>query len=660
MKIALISMIRNDADILPYFLEQAKELFDFSYIVDINSTDGSLKLLSSSAESCSKIKVFKCQTREKYQSAMMNLLARVAFKNNADWVFFLDSDEFLNMNNKKEFISHLKSFKGASLYMPWLNLTPSKYGDFKFFDISQKIYFSGRPSNLHKVAISKKYFKQFPNFSIHEGNHRVSRSSNLDYYPIEDNNAEIKILHLPIRSYERFEYKIKTAYESLLSKSIRLAGEGSHVIEIYNFLKQSNFKKDNYLNWISAFYDKDKMKNIQVISPEKINWPYIFLPKYLSLVKKTNSNFLKSISEVITLDKKIKWSNTIKKGDVAMAAIINNEITILPQPFNAIGQKKIGKFSSLRNSNHNIPKFLDVNLINDVINISHRKIESITFSAWSPLVPVLFSIFLISKPRRYVELGTHHGMSFFAACQAKEMLDLETECIAIDSWVGEAHAGYYDNSVFENFIKRLVFKYPDSFYIKSDFNNAVNCFDDNSIDLLHIDGFHSYDAVRNDFSTWKSKMSNNGLIIFHDINAHKKGFGVWRFWNEIKDSYPSYSLSHSHGLGILYVGSNKNIINSILTILSKNRNYDSIVQNFYTNIGDLMIENLNLEIQVHDSKNTSNTFSNQSWKEFNLVRNVKSYIFGLTHKLLKAIMPETFFLKLRNFYYKFLKKTNLN
>jgi hypothetical protein len=646
-------MIRNDADILPYFLEQAKELFDFSYIVDINSNDGSLKLLSSSAESFSKIKVFKCQTREKYQSAMMNLLARIAFKNNADWVFFLDADEFLNMNNKKEFISHIKSFKDTSLYMPWLNLTPSKYGDFKFFDISQKIYFSGRPSHLHKVAISKKYFKQFPNFYIHEGNHRVSRSSNLDYHPIEINNLGIKILHLPIRSYERFEYKIKTAYDSLLTKSNRLEGEGSHVIEVYNFLKQSNFKKDNYLNWISAFYGTPKLKDYQVIFPEKINWPDIFLPKYLSLAKKTNSNFLKSISEVINLDQKIKWDNFINKGDEAMALIINNEIAILPQPFSAIGQQKNGKFSSLRSSNHNISKFLDVNLINEVINISHEKIESITFSAWSPLVPVLFSIFLISKPRRYVELGTHHGMSFFAACQAKEMLNLETECIAIDSWAGEAHAGYYDNSVFEQFIKTLVRKSPDSFYIKSDFNNAVNCFDDNSIDILHIDGFHSYTAVKNDFSTWKSKMSDNGLIIFHDINAHKKGFGVWRFWNEIKESYPSYSFSHSHGLGILYVGSNKNIINGILTILSKNKNYDSIVQNFYTNIGDLMIDHLNLEIQIHGNKNISR-------KKFNPVRNVKSYTFTLTHKSLKAIMPETFFLKCRKIYYKFLKKSDLN
>ncbi len=34
------------------------------------------------------------------------------------------------------------------------------------------------------------------------------------------------------------------------------------------------------------------------------------------------------------------------------------------------------------------------------------------------------------------------------------------------------------------------------------FNEALELFSDESIGLLNIDGFHTYEAVRNDFESW--------------------------------------------------------------------------------------------------------------------------------------------------------------
>jgi len=161
------------------------------------------------------------------------------------------------------------------------------------------------------------------------------------------------------------------------------------------------------------------------------------------------------------------------------------------------------------------------------------------------------------EPGLVVELGAWKGSSFYAFCQAVKDKKSKTKLIAIDTWQGDLHAGKYSDDVFNGFKAILAQYYKDvpASYIRKSFSDAVVDFDDHSIDLLHIDGFHTYEAVSTDFNTWKSKMKKNGIVLFHDISEHKEDFGVYKFWAEIKQQY-KYCLefSHSHGLGVLFMG----------------------------------------------------------------------------------------------------------
>ena len=47
-------------------------------------------------------------------------------------------------------------------------------------------------------------------------------------------------------------------------------------------------------------------------------------------------------------------------------------------------------------------------------------------------------------------------------------------------------------------------------------NDAVNLFEDGSIDFLMIDGDHSYEAVKQDIENYLPKMRSGGLIVGDD------------------------------------------------------------------------------------------------------------------------------------------------
>jgi hypothetical protein len=167
---------------------------------------------------------------------------------------------------------------------------------------------------------------------------------------------------------------------------------------------------------------------------------------------------------------------------------------------------------------------------------------------------LLSSVLALAKPRRFVELGAHSGMRFLAACNTANLLNLETQCVAIDTWVDSVHTDRHDQIAFERFRDNLASLFPNQHYIRGRFEDAAECFEDGSIDLLRIDHLHTYEAVKTNFETWLPKMSDAGLVLFGDVKAYQSDAGVWRFWKEIEQRYSS-NVFHSHG--IAYVGGRK-------------------------------------------------------------------------------------------------------
>ncbi len=187
-------------------------------------------------------------------------------------------------------------------------------------------------------------------------------------------------------------------------------------------------------------------------------------------------------------------------------------------------------------------------------------------TTWEPirLVPpdpwtghLSFAFWLVKalRPASFVELGTHSGNSYFAFCQAMAAAAPTGRAYAVDTWTGDEHAGRYGEDVYADVVAFNRHHFAQfSTLIRSTFDEARGYFADDSVDLLHIDGMHSYDAVRHDYEAWHSALSSRAVVLFHDINVRERDFGVWRFWAEISRQYPAFAFDHSNGLGVLGVG----------------------------------------------------------------------------------------------------------
>jgi len=176
-------------------------------------------------------------------------------------------------------------------------------------------------------------------------------------------------------------------------------------------------------------------------------------------------------------------------------------------------------------------------------------------SAWWGHVPFAHWFVAALRPSTIVELGTHNGVSFAAFCEAVQREKIPAKCFAVDTWQGDAHAGMYGEQIYTD-LAHFTSAHYGAFaeLIRATFDEAQPYFADASIDLLHIDGLHTYEAVRHDFEHWLPKMSPTGVIMFHDTNVRERDFGVWRLWDELRERFPSFEFMHAHGLGVLAVG----------------------------------------------------------------------------------------------------------
>ena len=224
--------------------------------------------------------------------------------------------------------------------------------------------------------------------------------------------------------------------------------------------------------------------------------------------------------------------------------------------------------------------------------------ELMFFSPWAGHRLFGYDYICNEKPEVIVELGSHYGCSAFTFLQGIKDAKLNSIFYAVDTWEGDSYTkNDYAEDIYAEYrkIQDSCFNGQNAKMLRMKFEEAVEEFEDESIDLLHIDGSHIYEDVKSDFLTWKSKVKKEGVIFFHDISEDVvlgENMGSYHFWNEIKHQFPfCLEFPHSYGLGVLFGGREKweKIVQGVEVdyyvkkdLLSCNEYKNRLRENFFT------------------------------------------------------------------------------
>lgn len=163
-------------------------------------------------------------------------------------------------------------------------------------------------------------------------------------------------------------------------------------------------------------------------------------------------------------------------------------------------------------------------------------------------------------PKTYVEIGVAAGGTFMATCD----LLSPTRAVAIDispvigTTIDDGRAG--NRTPFDGLLAAFIDGKTREFFCGTsrDFATSSRC--PATIDLLFIDGDHSYEGVKADFEALGPR---SRVVVFHDIVSDACP-GVVRFWREIVaafpgrtaefvDQYDSVIAGSFLGIGVLFL-----------------------------------------------------------------------------------------------------------
>lgn len=504
MNITLYAICKNEEKNVEKFIETSKK-FSHTVVVDTGSTDNTVQLLKEAG-----IEVYEHpQTRDEFDFSKVRNLALSYVK--TDWAFSLDFNEDVD-----EFFP-----EGLDVIA----------GEFTAFRHERYDKVGDQEPTPGQTAHTR--FHRTKNYTwvnaVHESPVFIPTEEHLNESAVDTtikitknvhNTVDKQLLYLSICEREFEKDKSNTYYLWFIFK---------HYFEVKNLNKALEFGQE-YLNLSRAYFDPTRidvfmMCSIALISTQNIQQASNYAFHALSEAMNVGGDVMgKAFTHLLNIGKLTQNPNII-----VFASGFNPETLRLKERTDAIDK-------------------LFMNNLDDT-----------PATAWSGHRQ--FAEWLVSymKPEVTVDLGVDYGFSTFSFA-----IPRIGHVYGIDNFVGDSFVGTDENRLKYNFVtmKREKLHLQNNLtLIEGDFNEVAETWD-KKIDILHIDGSHKYEDIKQDFETWSKFLNDDGVILMHDTCVEEfcgNEYGVKRFFEEI--DLPKVTFTHWFGLGV--VSKNAQLIETI-------------------------------------------------------------------------------------------------
>jgi cephalosporin hydroxylase len=165
------------------------------------------------------------------------------------------------------------------------------------------------------------------------------------------------------------------------------------------------------------------------------------------------------------------------------------------------------------------------------------------------------------RPRTVLEIGTAKGGTLFLFCHFAAP---DASIISVDLPLGRFGGGYpvWREGVYNRFAKadqRLHLIRDDS-HLPGTFDQVRRMLNGRPIDLLFIDGDHTYEGVKTDFWRYSPLVASGGCVALHDIvrSPSSSACQVATFWDEIQGRFRTKEIVEradqgGYGIGLVWM-----------------------------------------------------------------------------------------------------------
>ncbi|MBF8254708.1 MAG: excinuclease ABC subunit, partial [Deltaproteobacteria bacterium] len=251
MKLAAISMIRDEADIIVPFLRHLAAIFDIVFLLDQRSSDGTGEVMREACAARENWFCYFCDFAGWHQKEVNAVFMQKAFEHGADAVFFIDSDEFVGVASKadlQETVYLLNESKAIGVFR-WRACVPATFDEWHF-DPSAPLWVANQNATITKIAISRSIFLSFPEIRVSQGNHGVialERKNDLQHMQLGH------FFHIPVRSRQQLMQKVFVSAIANFAKNNPMISESFHKRQLLEIIADQDLS-DNVLASISGRY----------------------------------------------------------------------------------------------------------------------------------------------------------------------------------------------------------------------------------------------------------------------------------------------------------------------------------------------------------------------------------------------------------------------